>query len=156
MTYTLVAIAYAVLVLFLSFNFYDSPKEKMLKSEISKMKFQYEVLNDKLDELETVLDDIQDRDDNIYRVIFEAEPIAATVRKAGYGGADRYSELDGYDNSKILLETTKKVDQLTSQLVVQSKSFDEVYTMAKNKAQFLASMPAIQPVSNKDLKRLTS
>jgi murein DD-endopeptidase MepM/ murein hydrolase activator NlpD len=155
-TYALVALAYAVLVLFLSFNFYDSPKEKMLKREISQMKFQYEVLNDKLDELGAVMSDIQDRDDNIYRVIFEAEPIAASARKAGYGGTDRYSGLDGYDNSKILIETSKKVDQLTSQLVVQSKSFDEVYKMAKNKAQFLASMPAIQPVNNKDMKKLTS
>ena len=155
-TYALVALAYAVLVLFIAFNFFDSPKEKMLKREISQMKFQYEVLNDKLDELVTVMDDIQDRDDNIYRVIFEAEPIPSPVRKAGYGGTDRYSELDGYDNSKILVETTKKVDQITSQLVVQSKSFDEVYLMAKNKAQFLASMPAIQPVNNKDMKKLTS
>jgi murein DD-endopeptidase MepM/ murein hydrolase activator NlpD len=151
-----VAAAYAVLVLFAGFNFFDSPKEKAIKRELSQMQFQYEVLNDRLDQIVEVMDELQDRDDNIYRVIFEAEPIPDPVRKAGYGGVDRYAKLDGYANSNILIETTKKLDQITSQLVVQSKSFDEVYEMAMNKADFLASTPAIQPISNKDLKRLSS
>lgn len=147
---------FAAVVVFAAYNFVDSPKEKMLKRELAQMKFQYEVLNDKLDHVASVMEDIQDRDDNIYRVIFEAEPIPGSMRKAGFGGADRYAKLEGYKNSDILIETTKKLDVITSQLVVQSKSFDEVFEMAKNKAAFLSSMPAIQPVSNKDLKRLSS
>ena len=120
------------------------------------MRFQYDVLNDRMEDLGKVMNDLQDRDDNIYRVIFEAEPIPGSTRKAGFGGADRYAKLDGYKNSDILIETTKKLDQITSQMIVQSKSFDEVLKMAMNKATFLASIPAIQPVSNKDLKRLSS
>ena len=147
---------FAAGVVFVAYSFFDSPKEKMLKRELVQMKFQYEVLNDKLDHVVAVMEDIQDRDDNIYRVIFEAEPIPAAVRKAGFGGADRYARLEGYKNSDILIKTTKKLDMITSQLVVQSKSFDEVFEMARNKAAFLSSMPAIQPVSNKDLKRLSS
>lgn len=147
---------FAAVVVFLAYSFFDSPKEKMLKRELAQMKFQYEVLNDKLDHVVAVMEDIQDRDDNIYRVIFEAEPIPGAVRKAGFGGADRYAKLEGYKNSDVLIETTKKLDMITSQLVVQSKSFDEVFEMAKNKAAFLSSMPAIQPISNKDLKRLSS
>jgi murein DD-endopeptidase MepM/ murein hydrolase activator NlpD len=151
-----IAVAYAVLVLFLGSNFFDSPKEKAVKRELAQMQFQYQVLNDRLDQIVEVMDELQDRDDNIYRVIFEAEPIPDAVRKAGYGGVDRYAKLDGYANSDILIKTTQKIDQITSQLVVQSKSFDDVYEMAMKKADFLAAMPAIQPISNKDLKRLSS
>jgi murein DD-endopeptidase MepM/ murein hydrolase activator NlpD len=150
------SLLFAAGVVFLAYNFFDSPKEKMLKRELAQMQFQYEVLNHKLDDVITVMEEIEDRDDNIYRVIFEAEPIPASVRKAGYGGANRYAKLEGYKNSEILIETTKKLDMLTGRLVVQSKSYDEVFEMAKNKAAFLASMPAIQPVNNKNLKRLSS
>jgi murein DD-endopeptidase MepM/ murein hydrolase activator NlpD len=150
------ALAFAVVILFMAYSFFDSPKEKLLKRELEQMTFHYQILNDKLDQLVLVLEDIQDRDDNIYRVIFEAEPIPGDVRKAGFGGADRYAKLEGYRNSDILIETTQKLDKITSQLVVQSKSFDEVFDMAKNKSEFLASMPAIQPINNKDLKRLSS
>ena len=150
------AVAYAVVVLFMGYNFFETPKEKAAKRELTQMQFQYKVLNDRLDQIVEVMDELQDRDDNIYRVIFEAEPIPEDVRKAGYGGVDRYVKLDGYANSEALIETTKKLDQITSQLVVQSKSFDEVYELAMKKAEFLAAMPAIQPISNKDLKRLSS
>ena len=84
-------------------------------------------MNDRLDQIESVMDNLQDKDDNIYRVIFEAEPIPQSIRDAGYGGADRYARLDGYKNSQLIIETTKKFDRITSQLVVQSKSFDEVF-----------------------------
>ncbi len=154
--YLMSGLVYAALVLFLAYNFFDSPKEKVLKRELAQMQFQYELLNDRMDQVVAVMDELQDRDDNIYRVIFEADPIPGSVRKAGYGGVDRYARLEGYKNSDVLIETTKKLDQITGQLVVQSKSFDEVFEMAKNKAEFLASMPAIQPINNKDLKRLSS
>jgi len=150
------AFVFAVFVLFMAYSIFDSPKEKLLKRELDQMSFHYEILNDKLDHLIVVLDEIQDRDDNIYRVIFESEPIPSAVRKAGFGGADRYAKLEGYRNSDVLIETTQKLDRITSQLVVQSKSFDEVFDMAKNKAEFLSSMPAIQPINNKDLRRLSS
>jgi murein DD-endopeptidase MepM/ murein hydrolase activator NlpD len=152
----MVLIAYSVAVLFVGFSYFDSPKEKGLKRELSEMRFQYDVLNDRLDKVVHVMEDIQDRDDNIYRVIFEAEPIPGSMRKAGFGGANRYAKLDGFNNSDILIETTQKLDQITSQMVVQSKSFDEVYKMAINKTTFLASIPAIQPIKNQDLKRLSS
>lgn len=147
---------FAAGVVFLAYSFFDSPKEKMLKREMAQMQFQYEVLNDKLEDVMKVMEEIEDRDDNIYRVIFEAEPIPASVRKAGYGGANRYAKLEGYKNSDILIETTKKLDMITGRLVVQSKSYDEIFKMAKNKTEFLSAIPAIQPVSNKDLKRLSS
>ncbi len=150
------AALYAVVVLFVAYSFHDSPKERYLKRELSHMEFQYRVLNDRLDQVSEVVEELQYRDDNIYRIIFEAEPVPTGIRKAGYGGVDRYAKLDGYLYSQLLIKTTEKIDQITSQLVVQSKSFDDVFEMAKNKAEFLASIPAIQPVSNKDLLLLSS
>ena len=147
---------FATILIILFFNFFDSPKEKMLFREIDNMTLQYELMNQKLNQVSEVLDNIQDRDDNIYRVIFEAEPIPKTIRKAGIGGVNRYEELEGYSNSELIILTSKKLDQISKQLYIQSKSFDEVIEMAKKKSDMLASIPAIQPIANKELKRIAS
>jgi len=149
-------LVFASVVLILAYNFMESPKERILRREIEQYKLQYAILNERLENVQAVVADLQDRDDNIYRVIFESDPIPSSVRKAGFGGTDRYSRLEGYRNSDLIINTTRKLDVLTSQLVVQSKSFDEVFTLAKRKEELVASMPAIQPVSNKDLRRIGS
>ncbi len=145
-----------VLIYGLTYNFIDSPKEKQLKTDNSQLLSQYNILNKKLEQLATVLEDVQHRDDNIYRVIFEAEPIAEEIRKAGFGGINRYKELEGYNDSELIIKTAEKLDKLSKQLYIQSKSFDEVFEMAKKKEEMLAALPAIQPVANEDLKRMAS
>ena len=147
---------FGLIMVIAAFNFFDSPKEKMLKRELDKLKLQYELMDKSLNQISAVLENIKDRDDNIYRVIFEAEPIPNSIRKAGIGGVNRYKDLEGYDNSEILLSTVKKVDQISKQLYIQSKSFDEVIEMAQRKSDMMASIPAIQPVKNKELKRIAS
>ena len=147
---------FAAIMLIAFFNFFDSPKEKMLIREIDNMTLQYELMNQKLSQISAVLDNIQDRDDNIYRVIFEADPIPKSIRKAGMGGVNRYEKLDGYTNSELIISTSKKLDRIAKQLYIQSKSFDEVIELATKKSDMLASIPAIQPVTNKELKRLSS
>jgi len=149
-------LVFSAMVIAVAYNFFSSPKERMLQREIEQYKLQYKMLNDRLDLFSSVLEDLQDRDDNIYRVIFEAEPVPNSVRKAGYGGADRYSKLEGYKNSEIIKNTTKKLDVITSRLYVQSKSFDEVFSLAKNKEKLAASIPAIQPLANNDLRHIGS
>ena len=143
-------------ILLIFYQFFDSPKEKSLKLEIQNLTSQYDVINNNMKQVEIVLDEIQDRDDNIYRVIFEADPIPNSIRKQGFGGVNRYEKLLGLSNSELIINTSKKIDQLTKQLYLQSKSFDEVINLAKNKSNMLASIPAIQPVANKDLKRMAS
>ena len=143
-------------ILMIFYQFFDSPKEKRLKLEIQNLTSQYKVINDDMKQVEKVLDEIQERDDNIYRVIFEADPIPNSIRKQGFGGINRYEKLLGLSNSELMINTSKKIDQLTKQLYLQSKSFDEVIDLAKNKSNMLASIPAIQPVANKDLKRMAS
>ncbi len=155
-THLSTGVVFAAVVLVLAFNFVDSPKEKAQKREIEQMKLEYRILNDQLDRATKILADLEDRDDNIYRVIFEAEPIPSSVREAGIGGIDRYENLKGYSNSELIVNTREKMDKILGKLYVQSKSFDEVFDMAKNKERMLVSIPAIQPVSNKDLRRIGS
>ena len=149
-----VLLSFFILLIF--YQFFDSPKEKKLKLEIQNLTSQYEVIDKNMKQIEIVLDEIQDRDDNIYRVIFEADPIPTSIIKQGFGGVNRYEKLLGLSNSELMINTSKKIDQLTKQLYLQSKSFDEVIDLAKNKSNMLASIPAIQPVANKDLKRMAS
>ena len=144
----------AILLVF--FQFFDSPKENKLKNEIKNLSTQYKVIDESMQQIEIVLDDIQQRDDNIYRTIFEADPIPKSIRKQGFGGVNRYKKFAGYSNSDIIINTTTKIDQLTKQLYLQSKSFDDIINLAKDKSKMLASIPAIQPVSNKQLSRMAS
>ena len=155
-SYLATGIVFSAVVIMIAYEVIDSPKEKKLLRENEQLQLQYELLNKRLSLVSEVMEDIQQRDDDIYRVIFEAEPISDNVRKAGFGGVNRYIELEGYDNSDLVVEATKRLDKISKQLYIQSKSFDEVYKMAKNKTEMLASIPAIQPVSNKDLRKLAS
>ena len=149
-------LVFGVVVIVLAYNFISSPREKVLINELEQYKLQYKIMNDRLDKVQKVLADVQDRDDNIYRVIFEAEPVPSEIRKAGFGGVDRYEQLERIPNSEIVVNTAKRLDEITSQLVVQSKSYDEVFKLAKNKEKLIASIPAIQPVDFHDLRRIGS
>jgi|TARA_B110000285_G_scaffold228882_1_gene292594 murein DD-endopeptidase MepM/ murein hydrolase activator NlpD len=156
LAYATTGAIFASLFIALSYSVFDSPKEKILKQENQQLQLQYQLLNKRLDQITEVVGDIQNRDDNIYRIIFEAEPIPDNIRKAGFGGANRYKNLEGFKSSEVVIETSEKLDQITKQLYIQSKSFDEVYDLAKRKEDMLASLPSIMPIANKDLTRMSS
>jgi murein DD-endopeptidase MepM/ murein hydrolase activator NlpD len=147
------AVAGGIMV-FVAYSFIDSPKERVLKRENEQYKIQIRYLNKKINDLGGAIAELKDRDANIYRAIFEAEPIEIKLGKAG--SADKYKSLEGFDNTEELLALNQKVDELTDKVLAQSKSFDELSKLAKNKTEFLASIPAIQPISNKDLTRVAS
>jgi murein DD-endopeptidase MepM/ murein hydrolase activator NlpD len=146
----------ALLMYLLFINYFDSPKEKLLKREIKNYQLNFEILTNKLGQLEKVIADLERRDQNIYRTIFEVEPIPLSVRKMGYGGIEKYKTLEGYQNSQLIIETTKKTDKLAKRLYVLSKSFDELSVLAASKKDMLASIPAIQPVRLRDMRALSS
>jgi murein DD-endopeptidase MepM/ murein hydrolase activator NlpD len=150
------AAVFSVVIMYFAYTYLDSPKEKMLKRELAQMQYQYKILGGRLIKMEHVLTDIEDRDNNIYRTVFEAEPISKEVRQAGYGGTNFYAKLEEYDNSDLLINTSKKIDVLSRQLYIQSKSFDEIKQRIKNKSQMLNAIPAIQPISNRQLTRIAS
>lgn len=154
--FILAAAFFAFIFVFIASQYVESPKERALKRELANMKLQFELLNKKMEHAESVLENIADRDNNIYRVYFEANPIPDEQRRAGFGGINRYKNLEGFDNSKLIIESNKRLDILQKQIVVQSKSLDEIAILAEEKEKLLAAIPAIQPVSNEDLTRMAS
>jgi len=154
--FAIVSMAFGLVFYMAADLWFESPKERRMKRELDNMVIQYDLMNGKLDQLANVLSDIEKRDDEIYRTIFEAGPIPNEVRTAGFGGANRYKNLEGFNNSDLLIDTRKKLDQIAYRAYVQTKSFDDVVEMARDKEQMLASIPAIQPVANKDLKKMAS
>jgi murein DD-endopeptidase MepM/ murein hydrolase activator NlpD len=147
---------FAFIFVFIGSHYIESPKERELKRELQNAQLQFELLNKKMEHAETVLNNIADRDNNIYRVYFEANPIPEEQRTAGFGGVNRYKNFEGFDNSKLIIESNKRLDILQKQIVVQSKSLDEIAMLAEEKEKLLAAIPAIQPVSNEDLTRMAS
>lgn len=151
----IMGMVFATIVLFVAYNFFSSPKELVQQREIDQYKLQFSILNDRLERVEKVAEELQERDDNIYRVIFEAEPVSKEIRDAGMGGSDRYSKLKGFRNSDLIVYTSKKMDELSNKLYVQSKSFDEVFDLARNKDEMMACIPAIQPISDEYKQRIS-
>ncbi len=140
----------------LNSSYFETPKDKLLTREIENLKIRYALLNNKMDQLDEVLTNIEDRDNNLYRLYFNAAPISDEIRNSGIAGKNRYKELEGFNNSDLVINTSKRVDQLTKELTVQSKSLDQILALAKSKEKLLAAIPAIQPVRNENLKRMAS
>jgi len=134
----------------------DTPKERQLLRELSNMELQYEMQQKRLDQIEDVLTNVQERDNNVYRVLFEADPIPDEVRQAGFGGVNRYKKLEGYSNSDLIITNEERIDKISKQLVVQSKSLDEIAKLAEEKEALLKTIPAIMPVQSRDLARVAS
>ena len=141
-------------VLFMNIPFLETPKNKVQNREIENLKINYTILKRKLDNIDEVLAAIEDRDNNLYRVYFNSSPITEQKRREGFIDRNRYKELEGYNNSDLVVSTTKRVDEITKALAIQSKSLDEILKLAKEKDKLLNAIPAIQPVKNEDLKRM--
>lgn len=154
--YLSTGIGSGIIFFFIFLQFFETPVTKRLKRENQQLVSQFTLMNKDIEKISKALEDIQMRDDNIYRVIFEANPIPSAIRMAGFGGANRYTKLESMDNSELIISVAKKLDILSKQVYVQSKSYDEVIKMALGKEKMLASIPSIMPVSNKDLKRTAS
>lgn len=145
-----------ITIILLNSEFIETPKEIIQAREINNYELQLKVLNKKLEQVESTLANIEKRDNNLYRVYFEASPIPEEQRRVGFGGVNRYDYLEGYESSDLIVNTTERLDILTKELVIQSKSLDEIELLAKNKESLLTSIPSIQPVSSNDLKRMAS
>lgn len=149
-------IAFGIATFFVMMYVIDSPMESQLRKENRLLQTQYEVLDLRLNHAMEILDDIQQRDENLYRAIFQAESIPESVRKSGFGGTNRYQQLMEASNSELVVSTTQKMDILRKQLYIQSNSLEELIEMGKNQEERMKCIPAIQPIANKDLKRTAS
>ena len=154
--YIFAGIVIGVLLLFVLLTFFPSPREKQLKKEKDSLHAQLEVLSHQVDQMQIVMTDLQQRDDNLYRVLFGAEPIPLHIRQGAQRKIDYYEQIAQMTNNELAADLTLKIDLLQKEMYVQAKSYDDVVEMAKNQEIRMENIPAIQPVMNKDLKRVAS
>ena len=154
--YIFAGIVIGALLLFVLLTFFPSPREKQLQKEKDALQTQLEVLNHQVDQMQVVMTDLQQRDDNLYRVLFGAEPIPLHIRQGAQRKIDYYERIAKMSNSELAAELSLKVDMLGKEIYVQAKSYDDIVAMAKTQEIRMENIPAIQPVMNKDLKRVAS
>ncbi|WP_179336081.1 M23 family metallopeptidase [Winogradskyella costae] len=150
------AALFAFLMIFIASQYIESPKERQMARELQNMELQYELINKRMDDAIAALENVEERDNAIYRLYFEANPIPTEQRRAGFGGINRYKKYEGFDNTKLIAESNKRLDILEKAIVVQSKSLDEIAKLAEDKEKFLEAIPAIQPISNENMTRMAS
>lgn len=143
-------------VALLNVPYFKTPNDRVQEREIENLKLNYAILNKKLEQLQGIAEQIAERDNNLYRTYFNTAPISDEERKSGYKNKNKYVSLQGFNNSELVSSTTKKMDVLSKQLAIQSKSLDVILKLAEAKQVFLASIPAIQPVRNENLKHVAS
>ncbi|MFI3296290.1 MAG: M23 family metallopeptidase [bacterium] len=134
----------------------DSPEEIQLQNDLTSLELQYNLLDKKLDRVNGVLNDLAQRDNNLYRVIFQADPISDVVRTSTFDNNNRFEELTKTSTTNLLTTTSKKLDEIEKQLYIQINSYDEIEVLLKTNAEKLQYIPAIQPILNKDLTRIAS
>ena len=148
----LFGVVLGVAIVVVALQFMESPQERILRRQLQHYKHHTEMLSERVDRAEKVLENLEERDDGLYRSIFGVQPVSESERRSGIGGVERYADFDNFENSELLKRTTRKVDDLTKRLYVESKSLDEIYTMARNKDERMASMPAIMPIAKNQCK----
>jgi len=146
-----ILISTSVIISFVMFfvinKFHETPKETKLKQDVTLLKYELNNLNSEIEDLNKIMNNLKERDENIYRVIFETNPIPDEIRNAGFGGSNKYAEMSKYEHSDVIINLNKKIDILTKQIYIQSKSFDELEELVEDKNKMLSSIPAIQPIS---------
>ncbi|MEX0986300.1 MAG: M23 family metallopeptidase [Bacteroidales bacterium] len=154
--FSLVVVVMFIVIFRISEDVVQSPKLKKLVADREQLTYELELLNRDMKTYEDLLDRIAYNDDHLYRVYFEVDPVPSTQREAGTGGVLKYSEFKNIPEEELLTSTFMNMDKVARQLVIQSKSFDEVVDIARHKEQRMAAMPSIQPVSLNELIRFGS
>ena len=131
----------------------DLPKERRLKNENRDLKEQLLLMNSRLDEALEVMDDIADRDNNFYRVMMQTDRITDAQR---YAGIDRINRLNSMSDNQLVASLQDKLNLLEREIVVESRSFDRLADLARKNSDRIACVPAIQPVSELNLKQMAS
>jgi murein DD-endopeptidase MepM/ murein hydrolase activator NlpD len=136
--------------------YFDSPREQQLKKDNKLLSTQFDVLRRRIAENEKILSDLQQRDDMLYRAIFNADPIPDAIRRPGFGGTNRYESLLNMPNSELIVSTTRNLDIMTKGLYVQSNSYDELIELLKSNDERMKSIPAVTPIHIYDKKQIVS
>lgn len=150
------AIVFGFLFQFLFAIIFPSAAEKALERENAYLREQHEAMSNEMNLVSAVLEDLEKRDNEIYRVVFNADRFPDEMRELGTGGASEYDHLKGFEVSDQVIANAKKLRELQKRIYAQSISFDEVISLAREKEKMLACVPSVQPISNEDLTRISS
>ncbi|ANE52236.1 M23 family metallopeptidase [Flavisolibacter tropicus] len=150
------ALVTSALISYFAFQFVGSPTEKLIRSDNERMKYQYQDLSKEIDELQQQMKELEKRDNDVYRTIFEAAPIPDTARANALEREKEITKVENMRDNELVRSIYGSLNNLTSRITAQKKSYDELAVLVKNKEKLLSATPAIQPVSNKDLNRIAS
>jgi murein DD-endopeptidase MepM/ murein hydrolase activator NlpD len=150
------ALVTSALISYFAFQFVGSPAEKLLRADNERMKYQYQDLSKEIEELQQQMKELEKRDNDVYRTIFEAAPIPDTARANALEKEKEIAKVEKMRDNELVRSIYSSLNNLTSRMMAQKKSYQELAVLVKNKEQLLSATPAIQPVSNKDLNRIAS
>ena len=141
---------------FVILSFFKTPNEILLQKEINQLTAEFKTIENKIISTEKTLNELSEKDAKIYRIMLDASPISDDVRLAGFGGVDKYSNLEKLHSTEMIIDISKKTDQLIKKLGIQSKSLDELFSLAIEHSEKIQCIPAIEPLSKKDYSRISS
>jgi len=150
------SIVTGVIIVIVMFQYIDSPKEKLLRQQNQAYKESYSVLQERVKQLELQMNELENRDNDVYRSIFEADPIPDSARVKAMEAKKEVQLIQNLSNSDLLESMIGQLKNLSLRMAYQTKSFEDITDMVKNKEKLLKAIPAIQPVSNKNLNRVAS
>ncbi len=150
------SIVTGAIIFAIAFQYIDSPKEKYLRQQNDDLKENYSVFLERVKQLELQMEEIENRDNNVYRSIFESKPIPDSARIKDMELKKEVKLVQRMGESELVKSIAIQLNNLSLRSAYQVKSFDEINNMVKNKEKLLAAIPAIQPVSNKTLSRIAS
>ena len=150
------SIVTGLIIIFIAFKYIDSPKEKLLRQENDDMHESYSLLRERVNQLEMQMDELENRDNSVYRSIFEAEPIPDSARVKDMEAKNEVKLVQRMGETELVKSMTSQLNNLSLRLAYQDQSYVEIADMVKNKAKLINAIPSIQPVSNKNLNRIAS
>lgn len=137
-------------------RYFESPRVRSQQRQIAFLESQVSLMEEKVEGMSGALAELTERDESIYRNIFGAEPYPEHLRNPGIGGADRYGDLRGLEQSEQVIALRGQIAEIERRMLAQGESFNQLVELSGNRAELLKSIPAIQPVRNSDLKRMAS
>ena len=150
------ALVTAGLISFVAFRFVGSPNEKILYQQNANLNDHYKELNSAVQSIQQQMQELEKRDNNVYRAIFEANPVPDSARAKELENQLEIATIKGIKDNQLVSSILSTLNNLTSRIAAQKKSYDEVDALVKDKEKLLSHTPAIQPISNKDLNRVAS
>jgi murein DD-endopeptidase MepM/ murein hydrolase activator NlpD len=154
--YIAASIVTGVIIVIVMFQYIDSPKEKLLRQQNDSYKESYSILQERIKQLELQMNELEGRDNEVYRSIFEADPIPDSARVKDMEAKKEVNLIQNLSNTALITNMADQLNNLSLRMSFQANSFAEITTMVKNKEKLLKAIPAIQPVSNKNLNRVAS